>query len=79
MRGKGDKPSQSRRRRTPAVRQVKRVKRFSSASFSVRIEYPDYSSEILTVTAPSFVQALDRGIEERKQFKIPLLVAMRKR
>jgi len=70
MRGKGPKPY--------LANPVRRLRKFSRTSFMVRIEYPDYSSENFSVRARTFVDALDRGIIERKQFKIPLTISLRK-
>ena len=79
-RGKGPKPSSSKKRKpAPPIRREKTSRSKKSTSFNVRVEYPDYSIETLDVVAPTFVRALDRGIEERKKLKIPVLVAMRRR
>jgi len=79
-RGKGDKPTLSKKRRLSTYVRKEKVPspKSKSTSFNVKVEYPDYSFETFDVVAPSFVHALDRGIEERKQLKIPIIVAMRR-
>jgi len=51
----------------------------SEKLFRVRIEYPDRSSEVLTVKAKDFASALDKGIIQRQKFKSPFLISLIRR
>ena len=76
-RGKGAKPAVI--RKLVKRSNLKNNPGHNPEKFEVSIAYADSSSEKLDVSAPTYVAALSRSIEERKKTNIPVTFVLRKR
>jgi len=62
---------------TPPRKAMPKTGEFSG-SYYVQIEYPEHEVESFTVQATSCVPALERGLSQRREFKVPLAVLLRR-